>query len=184
MEANGIDDETLQRCRAYLKVLAAGQVDPWLSQRMDASDLVQQTLLDATTRWHQYRGASEGELFAWLRAILSHNLIDAFRHHCRAKRDATKSVSLDDENSQSVRRIEALGDSVSSPSERAARNEQLLRLPEAINALPDAQREAIILHHLQGRKLAETARAMGRSEAAIGGLLQRGLKRLHELLEE
>ena len=75
-------------------------------------------------------------------------------------------------------------DSASSPSQRAATNEQLFRLPEALEALPGAQREAIVLHHLQGLKLAETAEVLGRTESAVGGLLRRGLKRLHELLEE
>ena len=41
-----------------------------------------------------------------------------------------------------------------------------------------------VLHHLQGLTLSETAVRLGRSEAAVGGLLHRGLKRLHQLLEE
>ncbi len=98
---------------------------------------------------------------------------------------AARNLSLDDEISQSFRRIDALMTaSCNSPSQRAAVNDQLLRLPIALNALPEAQREAIVLHHLQGLKLSETAERMGRSESAVGGLLHRGLKRLNELLEE
>ena len=142
-------------------------------------------MLDAVARRDQFRGTTEGELLAWLRAILSNNLVDAFRHYGRAKRDVGRNFSLEQEISQSFRRIDALAtDSASSPSQRAATNEQLLRLPEALAALPDAQRKAIVLHHLQGSKLAETAQTLGRSESAVGGLLHRGLKRLHELLEE
>lgn len=180
-----IDDATLEKCRAYLRLLASSQLDPWLRQRVDASDLVQQTMLDAVARRDQFRGATEGELLAWLRTILSNNLVDAIRHYGRAKRDVARNVSIDEKISQSARRIDSLAtDSASSPSRRAATNDQLLRLPQALDALPDSQREAIVLHHLQGMKLSETAQAMGRSEAAVGGLLHRGLKRLNELLEE
>lgn len=180
-----IDDDTLEKCRAYLKLLANSQVDTWLQQRVDASDLVQQTMLDAVARRDQFRGVSEGEFLAWLRKILSNNLIDAFRHYGRAKRDVARNFSLEDEIRKSFRRIDALvTDPTSSPSQYAARNEQLLRLPIALDKLPEAQRQAIVLHHLQGLKLAETAERLGRSESAVGGLLHRGLKQLHSLLEE
>jgi RNA polymerase sigma-70 factor (ECF subfamily) len=53
-----------------------------------------------------------------------------------------------------------------------------------LTELPEAQREAIMLHHLQGRKLAEVAVVLGRSEAAVAGLLFRGLRTLHGLLDE
>ena len=72
----------------------------------------------------------------------------------------------------------------SSPSQRVSKQEDLLRLSEALNALPIAQREAIVLHHLQGLKLAEVANELDRSESAIAGLLFRGLNKLHQLLSE
>ena len=184
-EFDQIDDQTLRRYRDYLKLLARSQIDTWLGQRIDASDLVQQSMLDAVARRDQFRGTTEGELLAWLRAILSNSLIDAFRHYGRAKRNAGRNLSLNEDISQSFRRVDALvTDPASSPSQRAATNEVLLRLPAALEALPTGQREAIVLHHLQGLKLTETARLLCRSEAAVGGLLHRGLKRLYELLEE
>jgi RNA polymerase sigma-70 factor (ECF subfamily) len=72
----------------------------------------------------------------------------------------------------------------SSPSERAEKNEQLLRLAEALEQLPEAQREAVVLHHLRGLSLAELASHLGRSEGAAAGLLHRGIKRLRELLHD
>lgn len=180
-----IDDQTIERFRAYLRLLASSQVDTWLGGRVDASDIVQQTMLDAVVRRDQFRGSTEGELVAWLRAILSNNMIDAVRHHGRAKRDVARNVSLDETISDSFRRVDALvAGHDATPSQRASNNEQLLRLPVALEQLPEAQREAIVLHHLQGFKLKETAHRMGRSESAVGGLLHRGLKRLNELLAE
>lgn len=70
----------------------------------------------------------------------------------------------------------------SSPSQQAVRNEDLRRLAEALTQLPEAQREAIVLHHLQDRSLSETARSLGKTDAAVAGLLHRGLKRLRELM--
>lgn len=180
-----IDEQTLEKCRAYLKLLASTQVDRWLQKRVDASDLVQQTMLDAFQRKDQFRGSSEAELRAWLRTILSNNLVDAIRHYGRAKRDIARNNSIDADISESFRRIEALAiDPGSSPSQRAVTNELLMKLPAALDELPDLQRQAIVLHHLQGLKLSETARELGKSESAVGGLLHRGLKRLHELMRE
>ena len=57
-------------------------------------------------------------------------------------------------------------------------------MSQALDALPIAQREAIVLHHLQGLKLAEVASELGRSESAIAGLLFRGLNKLYQLLND
>ena len=179
-----LDADALERFRSYLNLLACSQVDSWLGRQIEASDLVQQTLLDAVAHREQFRGNSEQEFLAWLRKILANNLIDAFRYHGRDKRDIARNRSLEEDISKSFRRVDALADSASSPSQRAATNEQLLRLPAALETLSDAQREAIVLHHLQGLKLSETSKRLGRSEAAICGLLHRGLKRLHEILDE
>jgi RNA polymerase sigma factor (sigma-70 family) len=69
-----------------------------------------------------------------------------------------------------------------SPSGRAVRNEDLLRLADALTRLPEAQREAIVLHHLQGCSLAKTAHTMGKTDAAVAGLLHRGLKKLRQIM--
>jgi RNA polymerase sigma-70 factor (ECF subfamily) len=178
-----LDDETLGRFRAYLKLLAQNQIDAWLVQCVDASDLVQQTLLKAIEQADQFHGNSDAEYLAWLRQILARNLIDAFRFHSRVKRNLARHCSLEDDITESFRRIDALADSQLTPSQRAATNELLLHLPAALEALPRAQREAIMLHHLQGLKLSETSERMGRSELAVAGLLHRGLKRLYEILD-
>ena len=70
-----------------------------------------------------------------------------------------------------------------SPSQQAIQIEQLLHLAEGLAKLPDEQRDAVVLHHLQGWSLAQLAGHLQRSEASIAGLLRRGLKKLRELVE-
>jgi RNA polymerase sigma factor (sigma-70 family) len=64
------------------------------------------------------------------------------------------------------------------------RQERLVRLAEALAALPDDQRRAVELKHLEGLTLVEVARCMGRTVPAVAGLLQRGLRGLREHLGE
>jgi RNA polymerase sigma-70 factor (ECF subfamily) len=176
------DVASLERYREYLKLLARSQLDSLLGRQVDASDIVQQTMLNAMTNVEQFRGQGEADFLSWLRQILANNLIDAHRYHGRAKRDAGRKVSLDESVFESFCRVEALAQSCSTPSQHAVKSEQLLRLPEALGALSETQRKAIVLHHLQGLKLADTAKRMGKSESAVCGLLHRGLNRLHEIL--
>ena len=91
--------------------------------------------------------------------------------------------SLDAALDQSASRLEHwLAAEQSSPSQRAIRQEELLRMAEALAALPEAQRRAIELHHLQGWPLAEIAAELDTTKAAVAGLLHRGLKTLRARL--
>jgi hypothetical protein len=65
-ENNQAQNELLERCRAYLCLLARFQLSPRLQAKLDSSDLVQQTLLKAHQNMEQFRGGSTGELMAWL----------------------------------------------------------------------------------------------------------------------
>ena len=71
-----------------------------------------------------------------------------------------------------------------SPSQQVSREEELVAMADALAQLPEAQREAVILHHLQGATLVEVATQLQRTEAAVAGLLHRGMKQLRELLDE
>jgi len=175
----------LERYRAYLLMLARVQLDPRLREKLDASDMVQQTMLEAHRQQHQFRGRSEGELVGWLRQILARNLADALRGFRRAKRDVARERSIEQALEQSSARLEAwLAAEQSSPSQRAMRRERMLLLAETLDKLPEAQREAVELHYWQGWSLAEIAGHLGRSTPAVAGLLQRGLKQLRHLLQE
>ena len=175
----------LERYRNYLRLLARLQLDPWLRGKLDPSDIVQQTLLQAHQMQDQFRGTSDAEQAAWLRQILVRTMANAARDLGRQKRDVGRERSLEAAIEESSVRLEAwLAAEHTSPSVRAEKNEQLLRLAEALEQLPEAQREAVVLHHLRGLSLAELAGQLGRSEGAAAGLLHRGIKRLRELLHD
>jgi RNA polymerase sigma-70 factor (ECF subfamily) len=166
-------------------MLARVQLDPRLREKLDASDVVQQTMLEAHREQQQFRGRTKPERVAWLRQILAHNLADALRGFRRAKRDVARERSIEKALDQSSARLEAwLAAEQSSPSQKAMRNERMLQLAEALEALPETQREAVELHYWQGWSLAEIATHLGRSVPAVAGLLQRGLKKLRRHLQE
>lgn len=85
----------LELYRNYLHLLARTQIDLHMQGRVDPSDLVQETLLEAYRDFGQFRGGTEAELLAWLRRILVHNLARVAEKHLGArKRDARRQVSL------------------------------------------------------------------------------------------
>jgi RNA polymerase sigma-70 factor (ECF subfamily) len=179
-EAEGL---AVERFRDYLLLLARAQLGDRLRGKLDPSDVVQQTLLDAHRQRGQFRGSTPAEMAGWLRRMLACNLADALRALGRHKRDAARERSLEAALDQSSARVAAwLAAEQSSPSEQAQRGEELLRLTEALATLPEAQREALALHYWQGLTLAETAERLGRTLAAVAGLLQRGLKALRTSL--
>ncbi len=72
-------DRLFELCRNYISIIARAQIGTWLQTKVDASDLVQQTLLDAHRGMNDFRGASEGEWLGWLRQILNNNTTDYIR---------------------------------------------------------------------------------------------------------
>jgi RNA polymerase sigma-70 factor (ECF subfamily) len=175
----------LERFTDYLRVLARLQIDSRLQAKLDASDIVQQTLLQAHEHRDQFRGQSEAELAGWLRTILGNVLAGSIRRFAADARDLARERSLQDSLAESSARIEGwLAAEQSSPSERVMRVEELIRLAGALSRLPAEQREVVELHHLKGMQVAEIAEATGRTKPAVMGLLFRGLKRLREILAE
>jgi RNA polymerase sigma-70 factor (ECF subfamily) len=152
-------------------------------RRFDSSDLVQETMLKAHERLGQFAGSTEAEFVKWLQEILANTLIDAARHARARKRDIAMERSMQAALHESSARIEAyLAANGPSPSKQAERKELLLCVAEAVNQLPEDQREVIIQRDFLGAKVADIAAALDRSEKAVAGLLFRGRQRLRELL--
>ncbi len=173
----------LEGYRGYLRTIARLQLDHRVRGLLDPSDVVQQTMLKAHENWDQFRGRTDAERAGWLRQILANQLADAARR--RGWKEA-RGRSLEADLEASSRRLEGwlAVDDASSPSVRVSRQEQLLRLAAALEQLPEDQRQAIELCHLQGMTVKDACEAMGRSPASVAGLLRRGLKALRNLLHD
>jgi RNA polymerase sigma-70 factor (ECF subfamily) len=172
--------------RAYLHLLARVGLDPRLRGKLDPSDVVQETLAKAHASEQQLRGRDRAQIAAWLRRILVNHMAGEVRRFFHAeKRNVALERSLAAYLDQSSARLEImLAAEESSPSQRAARHEQLNALAIALTQLPEDQRRALELHYLCGWPLAEIAAELGRSESAVGGLLRRGLKKLRGLIPQ
>jgi RNA polymerase sigma-70 factor (ECF subfamily) len=183
--ASGDMGQVLEHYRNYLRLLARLHLDARLRGKLDPSDVVQQMLLRATRGFGDLTSQEPNVLGAWLRRILARTLADVQRDLMRDKRDVGREQSLEAEMGRSSARLEGiLAADQSSPSERAERNEQVLRLADALIELPDDMREAVVLKHCQGRTLAQIAEQQSRTVAAVASSLRRGLERLRGLLHE
>lgn len=181
------DKMAIERFREYLAAMARLQVAarPWLAAKLDASDLVQQTLLKAYAARKQFCGQSPAEMAAWLRQILTRTLANELRALGQAKRNVGAERSLEADLDASSCRFDAwLAADQTSPSEHVRWRERAGAIAAAVDALPDDQREVVLLKHCQGLTLADIATQLDRTPAAIAGLLRRGLARLRTQLDE
>ena len=180
-----VPTDRLERFRHYLTLLARMQIGSDNLRHVDASGIVNATLATAHRQWGQFRGTNDAELAAWLRRMLACNLADEFRRILRRKRDVGRERSLEAALDQSCTQLEDwLVALQTSPSARAVRSEQLMRLAWALGELPEDQRNAVELHHLHGCPISELAELLDRTKPSVAGLLRRGLERLRELLHE
>lgn len=178
--------QLLEQYRNYLKILVRLQIYRRLQGKVDPSDLVQETFLEAHRDFRQFRGATEREFVSWLRQILVGNLVNVVRHYqgtqCRDVR-LERDLATDLEESSRALDQQLLA-RASSPSQQAARREQAVILADALGCLPDDYREAIILRHLEGMSFPQIALRMGRSVDSVKKLWARALAQLRLLLGE
>jgi RNA polymerase sigma-70 factor (ECF subfamily) len=177
------DTPDLERFRPYLSLLARAAISRRWARKFDASDIVQDTLVNALRAQGKLRGRSEAEIAAWLRRILERSLVRAKRDLLRQRRDARREVSIEVSLDESAAKLAALIPALdSTPSKRAMREERAVAISRLLEEISDAQREAIVLTHFEGLSVAEAAEAMQRTPVAVASLLRHGLARLRELV--
>lgn len=176
----------LERYRAYLVLLARLQIGRRLQGKADPSDVVQEVFLEAASGFARFRGRTEGELLGWLRRVLASKLAGLVRRYLGThRRDVRREQDLATELDVSSRCLGALiADPAGSPSQAAAQREQAVVLADALERLPEHYREVIVLHHMEGLSLAETAGRMGRTADGVEKLWVRALARLRDILGE
>jgi len=169
----------LEEYSGYLHYLVRQHCPAHLAARVGYDDIVQDILLKVWVSDPNFAVRSEEQRLSFLRKTCSSVLIDTIRRYDRGKRKVVLDRSIDDSSAQLQEWLAAVQ---SSPSQRAAKHEQLLSLAQALAVLPENQRRAVELRHLKRRSLAETARTMGVSPQAAAGLLRRGLGTLRQRL--
>jgi RNA polymerase sigma-70 factor, ECF subfamily len=175
----------LEQYRTYLKLLADLQLNPRLRVKEGSSDIVQQTMLDAHLGLADFRGKTDAELRAWLKMILTRNLLTVGRRYGTYKRATGREVSLQDqmEKSSALFHQQLVADQTS-PSMEIMKMERSEQLAAALLRLLDDEQSAVVLKHYHNWSVAEIAQHLGRTQEAVAGLLRRGLKKLREHLRE
>lgn len=170
--------------RQYLKLLAHMEIDQRFQAKIDPSDIVQETFLEAHRDFGKFRGTTERELMAWLRQILAGNLTDHVKRYYGAqRRDVRMERSVQDEIDRSSCAMDrGLFAKQSSPSENAARRERAVLLADALEKLSTDHREVLVLRHLKGLKFPDVARRMGRSVGSVQQLWARAIAQLRRQL--
>lgn len=170
----------LEACRGYLLLVAQHHLGADLQAKGGASDLVQETFLEAQRDFAQFRGTSEAELLAWLRRLLLNNVGHfARRYRATGKRAVGREVLLVPDGSSDAPGP-ALPADTPSPSGQAMAHEQAEALRRALARLPDDYRRVITLRYDDGQSFEEIGRLMGRSPDAARKLWARAMERLRQ----
>jgi RNA polymerase sigma-70 factor (ECF subfamily) len=172
------------KVRAYIGFIARSHVESWLQAKVDSSDLVQQTLLEAHQGFGKFGGSTEGELLAWLKRILRNNATDFVRRFGAQKRKANREVAIDQMNSSESMASPELSGNVETPSVILSKREEEIEVANALATLPEDYQDVIVLRNLQRLPFAEIGERMDRSPAAVQMLWGRAIKRLQECLNQ
>jgi RNA polymerase sigma-70 factor (ECF subfamily) len=168
----------LEACRQQLLQLAERELDSDLRAKASASDLVQQSFLEAHQGFGQFRGRTEAELLAWLRRILLHNVVNFSRqYHGTEMRAAGREVPLDQAAGQTLPAGQL------SPSGQAMANEQAEAVRRALQRLPQEYHAVLLMRQCDRRSFEEIGKTLGRSAGAARKLWARALERLKQEVE-
>lgn len=172
----------LEECRAYLLLVANRALPPELRGKAGASDLVQETFLQAQLDFPRFHDHTERELLAWLRRILLNNIANFKRHYCgTGKRQLGREVPLGEGPlGEPSPEVPVAGPS---PSSLLVAEEQDAALAGALGRLPDEYRRVITWRNYDRLSFGEIGDRLGRSAAAARKLWVRAVERLQELLD-
>ena len=174
----------LDASRPYLLKIAGRELRPILHTKGGASDLVQETHLEAHKGFADFSGGTRADFFSWLRKILLHNVADFRRRFCQSSiRDVNREVSIDHRafNDDQDLNIQ-LAASASSPSSNMIRHEEEGLLHQALNGLPEHYRQVVIWRHKEKQSYQEIGLRLNRSEEAARKLWVRAIEMLAERL--
>src|SRR5262245_17754951 len=169
--------------RHYLLLVANSELESDVQAKLGASDLVQETFLEAQRDFVQFHGTTEAELLAWFRRILLNNLAnETRRYRGTSKRQLALELPIDADGSSSGFAA-TLAAGASTPSEQAMKREETQALERALERLPEPYREVILLRQREHQSFEEIGRHLDRTADAARMLWSRALERLAQELE-
>ena len=178
--------ELLDRYRARLRHMVRLRMDRRVRGRVDPSDVIQDTFVEASRRLSEYVNNPSVAFFVWLRYLAAQRLQMLHRHHLGAQaRDARREVSLYGgdlpEAKSAVLAVQLLG-RLTSPSMAAARAEMKLTLLEALEAMEPIDREVLALRHFEQLSNVETGQVLGITPKAACNRYVRALERFRPIV--
>lgn len=175
-------DGLMDRHRDALRKLVDHRMDRAIARRVDASDVVQDVLFEASSRLAKYLDQPTLPFHLWLRQLARDRLIDMHRRHRRAQRRSVDRerplVSRAHSDQSSLDLIARLADVELTPAAASIRREMQLRFVEAIEELGEDDREILQMRHFEQLTNSEAALALELSPAAAGMRHLRALRRL------
>jgi RNA polymerase sigma-70 factor (ECF subfamily) len=170
--------QVLEACRRYLLYVARRELNGDLQAKGGASDLVQETFLEAQGHFDRFHGNSEGELRAWLRRLLHHRGTK-FRRRYRStrKRQLARETTLTATTSTACADADR-----GTPSAQLMACEQAQRLRQALEGLPDEYRRVIMLRYVEQHHFDEIGRQMERTANAARLLWLRAIEHVKHAL--
>jgi RNA polymerase sigma-70 factor, ECF subfamily len=177
--------DLLEHYRDYLRRMVAARLDRRLAPRIDASDVVQETLAEAAQRLDEYLSDPPLPFFGWLRVLAGEHVREAHRKHLFAKgRSVVRESRTPELNDHSMLSLaHQLASNDTSPSNSLMRDEQLEWVKSGLAALPARDREVLVMRYVEALSSAEISQALGTTEAAAKNRLYRALMRLREQME-
>ncbi|MBX9581327.1 MAG: sigma-70 family RNA polymerase sigma factor, partial [Gemmataceae bacterium] len=182
----GAVDHLLAEFREPLRRVIGLRLDPAVARRVDASDIVQDVLIEANQRLAEYLQHPDMPFHLWLRHLAQDRIIDTHRRHRLAQRrsvDREQPIARPawaDESSASL--VAHLVDTERTPTSEAIAHELQRRLSDAIDRLSDDDREIVLMRHHEALSNQEVAKALGLTEAAASMRYLRALRRLRVVL--
>ena len=172
--------ELISLAREKLLRVARRAYPAAVQAKVGASDIVQETVVDAYLGFGRFEGHSPAQFYGWLRGILRHKLADTLRQHSQAqRRSVCNEVRMSD--------LDAAGNGVAEPAElsphfSAIRSEEAKAVFAALGEIPPVMKEVILLRHWRGRPFAQIAQEVGKTEAAVRKIWHRGIRKLSEIM--
>ena len=168
-------EQNLPALIAFLRAKVGGE----LAERESVRDLAQSVCREVLRDIDRLDFRAEEQFRAYLFLQAARKVVDRYRYHKQEMRDPARLEPLPQESQEP----EVLGVYGSlTPSRIAGAKEELTRVEQALQLLPEAQRDAVLLSRVAGLGYQEIARQKGISEAAVRGLVARGLARLSGVL--